>query len=253
MKVEKLSFVADELPKPLSNIQLNVLLDKVNHGDEVAIKTVAEHNIRLVLYEVNSKFSLVEYDKEDLVSFGNIGLLKAIKTFDKSKNVEFVVYALKCIDNEILMFLRKNKKYQNVDSLDRVVKYTTETDNSEWTLKDIISDEINIVEEYEIMEEYQALRQIIDELPKQAREVIMLYFGFYDNKTYTQREIAEIMALSQSYVSRLILKSIKRIGQQLNQESFIVLRQNQGEIEKPKKNDEMTSKTLKKKLANTRK
>lgn len=108
---------------------------------------MVEHNIRLVLLAVTGRFKSVAYDKKDLVSIGNLGLIKAVETFDKSKNVEFSTYARRCIDNEILMFLRKLKKNQSCDSLDETIAY--DTGGKELKLEDTISDKLDIVEEYE--------------------------------------------------------------------------------------------------------
>lgn len=205
----------NNLPKALSKKDIYELLDKINQGDDSARKTLIEHNIRLVLYEVKNKFNSVEYDKRDLVSIGTIGLLKAIKSFDTEKNVEFATYATRCIDNEILMFLRKIKKDQNIDSLNRII--SNDKDGSELKIEDIISDDTDIIEEYNDKETYQIIRQIVKELPDRDREIIMLYFGFYNDKTYTQREISDKLSISQSYVCRLIDKIVKKIGFKLEQ------------------------------------
>ncbi len=213
MNTNELFIDANKLPQPLPKSQVNELLDKVKHGDEDAIKMIIEHNIRLVLYQVNNKFKSVEYDKKDLVSIGNIGLIKAVTTFDKSKNVEFATYATRCIDNEILMFLRKLKKDQKVDSLDKTI--THDKEGKELKIEDTISDENDIVEDYEKNITYKIIREIVKELPCRDREIIMLHFGFYNNKIHTQKEIADMMSISQSYVSRLITKIVKKLGIQL--------------------------------------
>ena len=213
MNTNELFIDANKLPQPLPKSQVNELLDKVKHGDEDAIKMIIEHNIRLVLYQVNNKFKSVEYDKKDLVSIGNIGLIKAVTTFDKSKNVEFATYATRCIDNEILMFLRKLKKDQKVDSLDKTI--THDKEGKELKIEDTISDENDIVEDYEKNITYKIIREIVKELPDRDREIIMLHFGFYNNEVHTQKEIADMMSISQSYVSRLITKIVKKIGIQL--------------------------------------
>ena len=112
MNTEELFLDANDLPKPLSKDELSELFDKIKLGDEEAKNKVIEHNIRLVLYEVTKKFRTVNYDKKDLISIGNVGLIKAVLTFDKSRNMEFATYAVKCIDNEILQFLRKLKNFK---------------------------------------------------------------------------------------------------------------------------------------------
>ena len=213
MNTDELFLNINNLPKPLSKTQMYELLDKVKQGDEAAIKMIIEHNIRLVLYEVNNRFKSVEYDKKDLVSIGNVGLMKAVTTFDKSKKVEFTTYATRCIDNEILMFLRKLKKDQKVDSFDKTI--THDKEGKELKIEDTISDETDIVEDYEKNITYKIIREIVKELPDRDREIIMLHFGFYNNEVHTQKEIADMMSISQSYVSRLITKIVKKIGIQL--------------------------------------
>ena len=196
------------------------LLEKAKANDKTAIKTIVEHNIRLVLYEVTNRFKSVEYDRKDLVSVGNVGLMKAILTFDRSRNVEFATYAIRCIDNEILIFLRDVAKNQNVDSLERAIKQDKE--GNELKIEDTISDETDIVDEYEKDITCKIIREIIKELPDRDRKIIMLYFGFY-NKNYTQKEIAHIMLISQEYVSKLIRKNLKKIEEQLVKKDIIVI------------------------------
>lgn len=210
-----------KLPNTLTKTQLYEFLAKAEQGDEEAIKIVAEHNLRLVLYRVTNKFKYVSYDKRDLFSVGNIGLMKAIRTFDKSKNIEFVTYAAKCIDNEILMFLRKLKKEQNVVSLDEAV--ASDKDGKELKVEAIISSGIDIIGDYERDIICGIIREIVDELPDRDREMTKLYFGFYNNKRYTQREIASLMFISQGHVSRTISKIVKKIGKRLQEMGIIEL------------------------------
>ena len=202
----------NELPQLLPKSQINELLDKVKQGNKDAIKMIAEHNIRLVLYQVNNRFKFVEYAKEDLVSIGNIGLMKAVITFDKSKKVEFSTYAIRCVDNEILMFLRNLKKDQKLDSLNKTI-YNKE--GQELKIEDIISDETDIVEDYEKKITYKIIREMVKGLPDPDREIIILYFGFHNDEVYNQKEIADMMSISQSKVSRLIKKILKEIEIQL--------------------------------------
>ena len=134
MDIDELFIDANNLPRPLSKNQTYELLDKINDGDKQALEILSKHNVRLVLSEVTRRFKLVEYDKKELVAIGNVGLVNAIKTFDKSKNIEFSTYAVRCIDNQILMFLRKIKKHNNVDSLDKIISYNK--DGEKLKLKD---------------------------------------------------------------------------------------------------------------------
>lgn len=189
------------------------MINKIKQGDTSAREKLIKHNIRLVLREVCNKFSNVKYDKKDLVSEGIIGLMKAANTFDISKNVEFSTYAIRCIDNEILMFLRKNKKDGNVDSLDRIISNNTTDD--EFRVGDTLADDVDILEECVNNETYQIIRKIVNELPERDRKMIIMHFGFFNSKNYTQPELAEKFNLSQSYVSKLINRSLKRLALEL--------------------------------------
>ena len=168
MNTDELFIDANKLPKPLPKFQVNELLDKVKQGDEDAIKMIAKHNIRLVLYRVSNRFKTVEYDKKDLVSIGNVGLMKAVTTFDKSKKAEFVTYAIRCIDNEILIFLRNLKKDQKIDTLDKTIIHDKE--GNELKIEDTISDKTDIVEDYKKNITYEIIREIVGELPDRDRE-----------------------------------------------------------------------------------
>lgn len=223
MNTDELFIDIHKLPKPLSKEEVYDLIDKMRQGNASARKKLAEHNIRLVLYEVKGKFKSVEYDKKDLVSIGNVGLMKAINTFDISKKVEFATYATRCIDNEILMFLKKIKKNKNVDSLDRTINH--DKDGNELKVEDILSDDTDIAEEYSDNETYQIVRKIVNELPERDRDIVIMHFGFFDNKRYTQQEIAAKFKISQSYVSRLIYKIVKRLGSKLEAQELIELRE----------------------------
>lgn len=221
MNTNELFIEASNLPKPLSKSQLYELLDKVKQGDINAIDTITKHNIRLVLYQVTNKFKFVDYDKKDLVSVGNIGLMKAITTFDISKGFEFSAYAARCIDNEILMFLRKLKKDKNIDSMDRVIFHSK--DDKKLKIEDTLSDGTDIVEDYERKTINENIREVVNKLPVRDREIIMLYFGFYNDKCYSQLEIANMVNLSQAQVSREITRLIGSLGQQLQQLDIIKL------------------------------
>jgi RNA polymerase sporulation-specific sigma factor len=201
-----------KLPQPLPRDETYKLIQLVANGSEEARVKLVTHNIRLVLYIVSNRFSNVEYDKKDLVSIGNIGLLKAIDTFDISKGFEFSTYAVRCIVNEILLFLKKINN--NTDSIDRIVFH--DKDGSKIKLEDKLSDGSDLVEDHEQNEIHSIIRKLVQELPNREKEVVMLYFGFYNNRIYTQEEIAGKLNISQSYTSRLIKKIVKKIGKQLD-------------------------------------
>lgn len=218
MNTEELFIDSHKLPQPLPKQEVYVLLDKIKQDDCKAKEKLIYHNIRLVLSEVTGRFNKVKYDKKDLVSIGIVGLMKAIETFDKSKKVEFSTYATRCIDNEILMFLRKLKRYQNADSMDRIVNY--DNDGNKLRMEDIISDDTDMVKEYIDNETYGIIREIVKELPDRDRKIIMLYFGFYD-KIYTQKEIGDLLSVDQSYISKLITRILKRLGQKIEEQGLI--------------------------------
>ncbi len=219
MYVDKLFL--GELPQPLLKEVMYELIEQANEGSKDARDKLVIHNIRLVLYEVLNKFRDVDYDKKDLISIGNIGLLKAISAFDISKGYEFSTFAKICIDNEILMFLRKIKNEQKVDSFENVV--FRGKDESELKLEDSLSDESNLVEDYETFELYHRIRELLKHLPDRDREIVMLYFGFYNNRPFVLSEIAERFCLSIGYISRIIANSVKKLGEELEATEHIVL------------------------------
>lgn len=230
MNTNELFIDGYKLPKPLITDELITLFSQTKNGSKEARDKLIIHNIRLVLYEVKHKFKNVNYDKKDLVSIGNLGLVKAIETYDISKEIKFTTYAVTCIDNEILMFLRKLKKDDNVYSLNKVFH---NKDGDEFKLEDYISDDRDFTEEIEIAENYKIIREIVKVLPDRDREIILLYFGFYNNRIYTQSEIADKMGLS--YVSRLIIKIINRISETLESKGIIELHSNKSDIRKERK------------------
>lgn len=203
-------FISDcEIPKPLSKEETYRLFKRVNLGDEQAFKKIVSHNIRFVIYEVMHCFQYVLYDKSDLISIGTIGLMKAVRTFDVTENIDFATYAKKCIDNEILQFLRKLRNEK---------KHFGEVENFD---DEKIEDETSILDEYIKIETCQIIHQMVMNLPARERVVIILYFGFDGDRKYTQQEIADMLHISQSYLSKLIVKILKKLRWQLEQEKII--------------------------------
>lgn len=209
----------NKLPEPLSKKEVYELLFKIAEGDRLSIEKLAEHNIKLVISRVTGRFRTVKCDKKELVSIGNIGLMKAIITFDVSKNVEFSSYAARCIDNEILRFLRSLKHSIKFDSLDRPINI--DKDGKELMLMDMLCDDNDMVEEYIDDELHLNVRQIVNNLPDREREITKLYFGFYDNKTYTLQEIANIFKISRTSITKLLISVIKQVSNQLKKEGLI--------------------------------
>ena len=190
------------IPKKLPKEEMYKLITKMSQVDLNARQTLIEHNIRLVIHQVQGRFNTLDYDKRELVSIGILGLVKAIDTYNLSKKVEFSSYAIRCIDNEILMFIRKINKDKVVDSLDKPIN--GDDSGKEIKLEDTISSDVDVEASYENKEVYTIIRKIVYSLPEREREIIMLYFGFYNDKVYKQKEIAEKLNISRSYVSRLI-------------------------------------------------
>ena len=201
MNTNELFVESNKLPKALSKVEVYELFEKFYAGNYSAREKIIIHNIKLVIYKVINKYNFVLYDKKDLVSIGIIGLTKAVDTFDISKNYEFSTYAARCIENEILMFLRHLKVRSNVASFDEVVGLNYDLKNIE--LKDIINNGVNLEEDYILKEEHYEIRSLVEKLPEREKEIIKLYFGFYGLR-YNQKEIAKKLNIHQSYVCRII-------------------------------------------------
>ncbi len=225
MSTEEIFIDGHKLPKLLSDEEFCDLLQQAQNGDNEARNKIIEHNTRLVLYEVTNKFKTVDYEKKELVSIGILGLFKAVDTFDISKNIRFSSYASRCIDNEIIMFLRKLDKDKKIESLDKVIFQNR--DGSKIKLEDYLSDGKDFAGDYidnnETSNLYQVLRELINELPDKSKKIIKLHFGFYNNRTYNQKEIAEMLNISQSYVSRIIIKTVKELREKLRDKDIIEL------------------------------
>lgn len=208
-------FIVNRLPEVLSVDECLLLLERSKNGDKQAREKLIVHNIRLVLYEVKNRFRDVNYDKSDLVSYGIVGLMKAIDSFDISRNCQFVTYAVKCIDNEILMFLRKIKDKLNVISFNDVI--LMDSSGNDRCFEDIICNDDDMVENYETKELYDVIRNLINEFDDREKEILILYFGFYNNKRLTQRELAIKYNISQSYLSRILSRLLKQIELRLKE------------------------------------
>lgn len=241
MNTEEWFIDGSKLPSSLPRYEFNKLFKEAKAGSKEAVEKIVTHNIRLVLYEVSKKFKNTGYDHKDLVSIGNIGLLKALNSYDLTKEIAFPTYAVRCIDNEIAMYIRNNKKHQAVESLDKAVFINS--DGSEITLEEQLSDDVDITENYDKLETYRAIRRAVDNLSGRDKEIVFLYFGFGDDAVLTQRQIATKLQLSQSYVSRVIKKIVKDIGKKLESEKYIELHKRPNK-RKPYVRREDTNKTL---------
>lgn len=199
----------DILPPPLTKEEEESLVMLSNKGDMSARNKLIEHNLRLVVF-LAKKYDNTMYDLEDLVSIGTIGLIKGVKTYKLDKNIKLATYASRCIDNEILMFLRKNKKRKTEISFEDSINLDSE--GNELHLEDVFGTEDNIVEkEYESIVDKECLINEIENLSKRDKEILILRYGLNNKKEYTQKEVANMLGISQSYISRIEKKAIKRL------------------------------------------
>ena len=199
----------ESLLPPLSKEEEHKYIIQNMQGDIKARNILIEHNLRLVVF-LAKKFENTSFDLEDLVSIGTIGLIKGVKTYKLDKNIKLATYASRCISNEILMFLRKNKKVTNEISLEDTINYDAE--GNALSLEDILGTDIDIVDKnYQDKNNKELLEQEISKLPARDKEIMIKRYGLYNTKEYTQKEVADLLNISQSYISRIEKKVIKRI------------------------------------------
>ena len=201
----------DKLPPPLSKEEELSYLIRAQNNDIEARNILIEHNLRLVVF-LAKKYENTTYDIEDLVSIGSIGLIKGINTYKIDKNIKLATYASRCISNEILMFLRKNKRKKTEVSLEEALNYDSE--GNELHLEDILGTDAELVpKEYERKVDKEILNEEIKSLSKRDREIMTLRYGLNNTLEYTQKEVAEILGISQSYISRIEKKVVKKLKQ----------------------------------------
>lgn len=204
---------SDILPEPLSPDEEHALLEKLSEENCDARKTLIERNLRLVVY-VARRFENTQINIEDLVSIGAIGLIKAVNTFNTDKNIKLATYASRCIENEILMFLRKTHNVKAEISIDEPLN--TDWDGNELLLSDVLgtdSDEISKDIEDEI--DKKLLHEAIERLSARERKIIKLRFGLNSGTEKTQKEVADMLGISQSYISRLEKRIISRLKKEI--------------------------------------
>lgn len=198
---------SDKLPEPLSKEEEVKYVLKAGEGDEMARAKLIEHNLRLVVF-LSKKYENTKIDLEDLVSIGTIGLIKDINTYKLDKNIKLATYASRCIDNEILMFLRKNKKRRGEISFEDSLSYDAE--GNELHLEDILGTEPDIVTKgIEEEVEKQLLYEKINKLNNRDKRIMILRYGLYNYNEMTQKDVAELLNISQSYISRIEKKLLK--------------------------------------------
>ena len=199
----------DILPPPLKKDIEEDLVRKSNSGDLDARNKLIEHNLRLVVF-LAKKYDTTMYDLEDLVSIGTIGLIKGIKTYKLDKNIKLATYASRCIDNEILMFLRKNKKRTKEVSFEDSINFDSE--GNELKIEDVFGTEEDIVHKsIECQEDKKILEEEISNLDDRDREIIEFRYGLCGKRELTQKELADKLSISQSYISRIEKKVIKKL------------------------------------------
>lgn len=210
-KKEEVFFIGstDILPPPLKKEIEEDLVRRSTLGDIDARNKLIEHNLRLVVF-LAKKYDNTIYDLEDLVSIGTIGLIKGIKTYKLDKNIKLATYASRCIDNEILMFLRKNKKRMSEVSFEDSVNLDSE--GNELHIEDIFGTEEDLVEKsIECKDDKTLLQEEVKKLDERDKKIIELRYGLSGKKELTQKELAEKLNISQSYISRIEKKVIKKL------------------------------------------
>lgn len=203
----------DLLPPPLSREEEIAMMCRSSQGDSVARATMIERNLRLVVY-IARKFENTGISIEDLISIGTIGLIKAVNSFDPDKNIKLATYASRCIENEILMVLRKTNRLKTEVSFDEPLN--TDWDGNELLLSDILGTEPDLVSrDLDADIEKQMLHHAIDALSAKERTIVGLRYGLGNDKEHTQKEVADMMGISQSYISRLEKKIIVKLRDEL--------------------------------------
>lgn len=201
----------ETLPPPLSKKEEETIFQRISNGDESARETLIIHNLRLVVY-IAKKFEASGAGLEDMVSIGTIGLIKAVRTFCPERNIKLATYASRCIENEILMYLRKTSNLKNEVSIDEPLN--VDWDGNELLLSDVLGSDPDIVNRnIELEDRKNIIYKTIDELEEREKTIMYMRFGIGDEKEYTQKEVADLLGISQSYISRLekrIIEKIKR-------------------------------------------
>ena len=205
---------SDTLPPPLTKEEEREAIECLGRGDEQAKRKLIEHNLRLVVY-IARRFENTGINLEDLVSIGTIGLIKAINTFNCDKNIKLATYASRCIENEILMYLRKTNSQKSEVSLSEPLN--TDWDGNELLLSDILGTDVDMVlRPLEDDVDRQLLRDAVNKLSAREKEIIVMRFGLEGQKERTQKEVADMMGISQSYISRLEKRIIVRLRREIS-------------------------------------
>lgn len=204
---------SDTLPPPLSKQEEAEVINEIRNGNEKSKEKLIVHNLRLVVY-IAKRFESAGANIEDLISIGTIGLIKAVNTFNPDKNIKIATYASRCIENEILMFLRKSSQLKNEISIDEPLN--TDWDGNELLLCDVLGSDPDIINrDIETELECNQLLSAVSKLNEREALIMELRFGLNGKEEHTQKEVADFLGISQSYISRLEKKIIKRLKKDL--------------------------------------
>ena len=204
---------SDVLPPPLEREAEAEALERLERGDREARRLLIEHNLRLVVF-IARRFESTGVNIEDLISIGTIGLIKGINTFRRDRNIKLATYASRCVENEILMHVRKIANQKGEISLDEPIN--TDWDGNELLLSDVLgTDEDTVLRALEESVDHELLRAALGRLPARDREIIALRFGLGGRKALTQKEVAERLGISQSYISRLEKRILERLREDI--------------------------------------
>jgi RNA polymerase sporulation-specific sigma factor len=216
IKTEEIYYIggSEALPPPLSKEEEEVLLQKLPNGDETARSLLIERNLRLVVY-IARKFENTGINIEDLISIGTIGLIKAVNTFNPEKKIKLATYASRCIENEILMHLRRNNKNRSEVSFDEPLNI--DWDGNELLLSDVLGTEDDIItKDLEANVNRVLLIKALHQLNEREKQIMELRFGLDGKEERTQKDVADMLGISQSYISRLEKRIIKRLRKEFN-------------------------------------
>ena len=207
---------SEGLPPPLSRAETEDCMERLRRSDFSVKPTLIERNLRLVVY-VAKRFENTGVGLEDLISIGTIGLIKAVDSFDPDKKIKLATYASRCIENEILMFLRKLTNQKSEISLDEPIN--TDYDGNELLLSEVLGTEADsVMQPLEEETDRAILRRAVDKLPGRERKIVQLRFGLEGGREQTQKEVADLLGISQSYISRLEKRIIARLRHEILQE-----------------------------------
>lgn len=203
----------ETLPPPLSKEKENEIMEELKQGNNQNRELLIVHNLRLVVY-IAKKFESKTTSTEDLVSIGTIGLMKAVRTFNPEKNIKLATYASRCIENEILMHLRKVNNMKGEMSFDEPL--SVDWDGNELTLRDVLGTEPDdVYENLEYDDEKRLLLDIVDALPEKEKKLMVMRFGLDGGAGHTQKQLADSMGISQSYISRLEKRILAKIKNEI--------------------------------------